>query len=92
MLDALFAPPDQSLVEPRRSVSEIDLADGFRRLRSLDPYRLNGRVTQLIGLVVESKGPEASIGERCEILTPGHRTGSRRSRRRSSASARGARC
>ena len=51
------------------------LEDGFRRLRAVDPYRLNGRVTQLIGLVVESKGPEASIGERCEILTPGHRTG-----------------
>ena len=60
----------------RRAVSGVDLADGFRRLRALDPYRLNGRVTQLIGLVVESKGPEASIGERCEILTPGHRTGS----------------
>jgi flagellum-specific ATP synthase len=56
-------------------VSGADLSEGLRRLRALDPYRLNGRVTQLIGLVVESKGPEAGIGERCEILTAGHRTG-----------------
>ncbi len=56
-------------------MSSVDLSEGFRRLRSLDPYRLNGRVNQLIGLVVESKGPEAGIGERCEILLPGHRTG-----------------
>ena len=56
-------------------MSTVDLSEGFRRLRSLDPYRLNGRVNQLIGLVVESKGPEAGIGERCEILLPGHRTG-----------------
>lgn len=51
----------------------LDLAR--RRLRDLDPYRLNGRVSELIGLVVESRGPEASVGERCEILVPGHRTG-----------------
>jgi flagellum-specific ATP synthase len=52
------------------------LLDGARRrLRDLDPYRMNGRVSELIGLVVESRGPEASVGERCRILVPGHRTG-----------------
>jgi len=53
----------------------IDLAPARERLRSLDPYRLNGRVSELIGLVVESRGPEASVGERCEIMIPGHRSG-----------------
>ncbi len=46
-----------------------------RRVRDLDPYRLNGRVSELIGLVVESRGPEAGVGERCEIHVQGHRTG-----------------
>ncbi len=53
----------------------IDLAPARERLRALDPYRLNGRICELIGLVVESRGPEAGVGERCEILLPGHRTG-----------------
>ena len=56
-------------------MSALDLAPARRRLRDLDPYRLDGRVSELIGLVVESRGPEASVGERCEIMIPGHRTG-----------------
>lgn len=48
---------------------------GRVRVRNCDPYRLNGRVSELIGLVVEAKGPSARVGERCEILTQGHRTG-----------------
>ena len=53
----------------------VDLAPARARLRALDPYRMNGRVSELIGLVVESRGPEAGVGERCEIMLPGHRTG-----------------
>ena len=56
-------------------MTTVDLSPARERLRHLDPYRLNGRVSELIGLVVESRGPEASVGERCEILLPGHRTG-----------------
>lgn len=52
-----------------------ELALARRRVHDLDPYRLNGRVSELIGLVVESRGPEAGVGERCEIHTQGHRTG-----------------
>lgn len=36
---------------------------------------MNGRVSELIGLVIESRGPEAGIGDRCEIHVQGHRTG-----------------
>ena len=44
-----------------------DLQDYHMALRSVDPYRLNGRVTQVIGLVIESSGPEAQIGELCNV-------------------------
>ncbi|MEQ8833062.1 MAG: FliI/YscN family ATPase [Miltoncostaeaceae bacterium] len=53
----------------------IDLGEAREAVRTLDPYRLNGRVSELIGLVIESRGPEAGVGERCEIHTTGHRTG-----------------
>lgn len=36
-------------------------------LRQIDPVRINGKVTQVIGLMVESEGPDASIGDVCEI-------------------------
>jgi len=50
-------------------------ADVRARMRALDPYRMNGRVAELIGLVVESRGPSARVGERCEIQLQGHRVG-----------------
>ncbi|MDT3424515.1 flagellum-specific ATP synthase [Paenibacillus forsythiae] len=37
------------------------------QLRSIDPVRINGKVTQVIGLMVESEGPDASIGDVCYI-------------------------
>jgi flagellum-specific ATP synthase len=52
-------------------LTALDLAPYRRRLRDCDPYRLNGRVAELIGLVVEAKGPEARVGERCEIAVGG---------------------
>ncbi|WP_068774625.1 flagellar protein export ATPase FliI [Paenibacillus sp. FJAT-26967] len=36
-------------------------------LRQIDPVRVNGKVTQVIGLTVESEGPDVSIGELCHI-------------------------
>ena len=53
----------------------IDLAGARRTVERLDAYRLNGRVSELIGLVIESRGPEAGVGERCEIRVRGHRVG-----------------
>lgn len=34
----------------------------------LTPYKWYGRVTRVIGLTIESKGPQASIGDLCYIL------------------------
>jgi len=36
-------------------------------LKHIDPIRVNGKVTLVIGLTVESEGPDASIGEVCHI-------------------------
>ncbi|MFN0150879.1 MAG: FliI/YscN family ATPase [bacterium] len=36
-------------------------------LRAVDPIRLNGRVEEVVGLVIESRGPRASLGEVCLV-------------------------
>src|SRR5204862_3302398 len=45
----------------------------LERLGRLEPQRWTGTVTELIGLVVESNGPAAAIGDFCEILTKNNR-------------------
>lgn len=42
-------------------------------LSKLDPIRVNGKVTQVIGLTVESHGPNCKIGDVCELY-PAHDT------------------
>jgi flagellum-specific ATP synthase len=37
------------------------------RLGRADLVRVNGRVVQLVGLVIESQGPDVQVGELCEI-------------------------
>ena len=50
-------------------LSEIlpPLEDLKKRLRDADLTRVNGRVEQVVGLVIESSGPAASVGEACWI-------------------------
>jgi flagellum-specific ATP synthase len=43
------------------------LAPYFARLESCSPLRWCGRVTQVVGPLVESEGPFCSVGEVCEI-------------------------
>lgn len=38
-------------------------------MKQLNPLRVNGRVTQVIGLTVESQGPDCKIGDVCELYT-----------------------
>lgn len=47
----------------------LDLARYFRHLDDADPLRWSGIVRETIGLVVESEGPAAALGDFCEILT-----------------------
>lgn len=47
--------------------SSLDAAKYIEHMRPIDPVRVNGKVTQVIGLTVESEGPDASIGDVCYI-------------------------
>ncbi|MCM3569589.1 flagellar protein export ATPase FliI [Neobacillus mesonae] len=40
-------------------------------IRGIDPVRVNGKITQIIGLTIESQGPDVRIGELCSIY-PAH--------------------
>jgi len=45
----------------------LDMTRYEEALKHLDPIRVNGKVMQVIGLTVESEGPDASVGEVCVI-------------------------
>jgi FliI/YscN family ATPase len=47
----------------------IDLSACVRMVEKMDPLRWTGEVTEIVGLVVESRGPAAGIGDFCEITT-----------------------
>lgn len=49
------------------SNSSLQAGKYVEHLQSIDPIRVNGKVTQVIGLTVESEGPDASIGDVCYI-------------------------
>jgi len=42
-------------------------------LSRIDPIKVNGRVTQVVGLVIESLGPTTFIGEACYVKPRGNR-------------------
>ncbi|MBD2870739.1 flagellar protein export ATPase FliI [Paenibacillus arenilitoris] len=49
------------------AANNLDVLKYIEHLQPLDPVRVNGKVTQVIGLTVESEGPDASIGDVCFI-------------------------
>ncbi len=51
----------------------MNLQSYFDKLGRIEPQRWMGSVTELIGLIVESNGPAAAIGDFCEIATAGGR-------------------
>jgi FliI/YscN family ATPase len=51
----------------------IDLNGWARTVERIDPLRWTGEITEIVGLVVESRGPAAGIGDFCEITTRGGR-------------------
>ncbi|CAM3942580.1 flagellar protein export ATPase FliI [Paenibacillus alkaliterrae] len=48
-------------------VNNLDVLKYIEHLQPFDPVRVNGKVTQVIGLTVESEGPDSSIGDVCFI-------------------------
>src|ERR1700761_5615010 len=51
----------------------ISLAPYFAALDSMPSLRWTGQVTVLAGLLVESRGPSAAIGDFCEVAAGGGR-------------------
>jgi flagellum-specific ATP synthase len=47
----------------------INLDSYLARLDKLDPFVWSGKVVELVGLLIESRGPAAAIGDFCEIQT-----------------------
>ncbi len=39
-------------------------------MAKVDPIRVNGRVTQVVGLLIEATGPQNPVGDICQIITP----------------------
>lgn len=46
----------------------IDLTRYEKLLERINPIRINGKVTEIVGLTVEGSGPAASIGDVCGII------------------------
>lgn len=48
---------------------EINTKKFINAINSCESIKLNGKVTQVIGLVIESRGPNVSLGELCYICS-----------------------
>jgi FliI/YscN family ATPase len=51
------------------ALDELDLRPWAAAVERTEPIRAAGEVVELVGLLVESRGPAASIGDFCEIRT-----------------------
>jgi flagellum-specific ATP synthase len=58
----------------RSPTLSIDWEPYHRRITELEPVEVSGRVTQVVGLVVESEGPAARLGDICHIHNPHDRS------------------
>src|SRR6201996_7660588 len=50
-------------------MTALNLEPYFTFLERADPLLLAGRVSEMVGLLIESEGPSAAVGDFCEILT-----------------------
>ncbi len=51
----------------------ISLEPYFAELDRVSPLRWTGQVTEVVGLLIESRGPHVAIGDFCEVETAGGR-------------------
>lgn len=51
-------------------MSRLSIDKYLYHLSLIDPVKVNGKVTQVIGLTIESQGPEVRIGDLCLIAPP----------------------
>src|SRR5438270_13180054 len=52
----------------------LDFSRFANVLSRMEPMRMEGEVVELVGLIVESRGPSAAIGDFCEVRTRSGRT------------------
>lgn len=50
-------------------MSKLNLDPYFETLRQVDPISKKGKIAQVVGLSIESEGPQVNLGELCEIRT-----------------------
>ena len=48
---------------------EIDIKKFTNAIHDCESIKMSGKVTQVIGLVIECKGPHVSIGELCYVCS-----------------------
>lgn len=48
----------------------LNFSDYSSLIQNTDPIRVNGRVTQVVGLMIEATGPQNPVGDICHIITP----------------------
>ncbi|MDN5280359.1 MAG: flagellum-specific synthase [Clostridiales bacterium] len=51
-------------------MTSFNFSDYESLINKIDPIRVNGRVTQVVGLLIEATGPQNPVGDICQILTP----------------------
>jgi flagellum-specific ATP synthase len=56
------------------AADRLDFRPCLDLVSRVEPFRLTGSVTELVGLLVESQGPAAAIGDFCEVHTSAGRT------------------
>src|SRR5262249_7697501 len=59
---------------PEEARMKLELAPYLEELNSIPRFRWTGEVTEVVGLLIESRGPAAAIGDFCEIRTAGGRS------------------
>ena len=47
----------------------ISLTPYISEVDRIPPFRWTGQVTEVVGLLIESRGPSAAIGDFCEVTT-----------------------
>ncbi|WP_284036424.1 flagellar protein export ATPase FliI [Neobacillus sp. 114] len=52
-------------------MSKWNLQSYLDVLESVNPIKMNGKVTQVIGLTIESQGPDVKLGDICHIFSTG---------------------
>lgn len=48
---------------------DIDISKYINAINSCESIKMNGKITQVIGLVIESQGPNVSLGELCYVCS-----------------------